>query len=232
MIVNYWNNPTFNDPAMSEHLITEVVFLWNFSAIPECFVGIAIIYILLAMSLITTNTLGLKIQVPLSNCISMILMTTCFIIRNEVLFNPTAGYCSLNIATDLFAFTTKITVCFFSSIYFIINANILKEQKLTAFEYLLILLFAILGLMLMCSSNDLLTAYLAIELSSLAFYILAAFKKTSTYSVESGLTYFITGAVSSAFFLLGSSFLYGITGSIDFNDFSLLGEELLRNLNI
>jgi NADH-quinone oxidoreductase subunit N len=45
-------------------------------------------------------------------------------------------------------------------------------------------LFAVLGLMLMCSSNDLLTAYLAIELSSLAFYILAAFKKTSSYSVE------------------------------------------------
>jgi NADH-quinone oxidoreductase subunit N len=52
----------------------------------------------------------------------------------------------------------------------------------------------------MCSSNDLLTAYLAIELSSLAFYLLAAFKKTSSYSVEGGIKYFITGAVSSAFF--------------------------------
>jgi len=76
-----------------------------------------------------------------------------------------------------------------------------------------------LGLMLMCSSNDLLTAYLAIELSSLAFYLLASFKKTSTYSIESGIKYFITGAVSSAFFLLGSSFIYGLTGSINFTDF-------------
>jgi NADH-quinone oxidoreductase subunit N len=71
----------------------------------------------------------------------------------------------------------------------------------------------------MCSSNDLLTAYLAIELSSLAFYLLASFKKTSSYSVEGGIKYFITGAVSSAFFLLGSSFIYGITGSINFTDF-------------
>jgi NADH-quinone oxidoreductase subunit N len=71
----------------------------------------------------------------------------------------------------------------------------------------------------MCSSNDLLTAYLAIELSSLAFYLLASFKKTSSYSVEGGIKYFITGAVSSAFFLLGTSLIYGITGSINFTDF-------------
>ena len=71
----------------------------------------------------------------------------------------------------------------------------------------------------MCSSNDLLTAYLSIELSSLAFYILASFRKISSYSVESGIKYFVTGAVSSAFFLLGSSFIYGLTGSINFSDF-------------
>jgi NADH:ubiquinone oxidoreductase subunit 2 (subunit N) len=90
---------------------------------------------------------------------------------------------------------------FFSSLFFII-ADSLKEQKLTSFEYLLITLFAVLGLLFMCCSNDLLTAYLAIELSSLAFYLLASFKKTSSYSVEGGIKYFITGAVSSAFFFI------------------------------
>jgi NADH-quinone oxidoreductase subunit N len=76
----------------------------------------------------------------------------------------------------------------------------------------------------MCSSNDLLITYLAIELSSLAFYILASFRKTSSYSIESGIKYFITGAISSAFFLLGSSFIYGVTGSINFLDFFELFE--------
>lgn len=76
----------------------------------------------------------------------------------------------------------------------------------------------------MCSSNDLLTAYLSIELSSLAFYILASFRKISSYSVESGIKYFVTGAVSSAFFLLGSSFIYGFTGSLNFSDFVCLFE--------
>jgi NADH-quinone oxidoreductase subunit N len=79
-------------------------------------------------------------------------------------------------------------------------------------------MFAVLGLMLLCSSNDLLTAYLAIELSSLSFYILASFKKSSNYSVEGGIIYFVTGAVSSAFFLFGSSYIYGATGTINFTD--------------
>jgi len=76
--------------------------------------------------------------------------------------------------------------------------------------------------MLMCSSNDFLTAYLVIELSSLSFYILTTFKKRSSYSIESGLTYFITGAVSSALFLLGTSFIYGVTGTIVLTDLFLL----------
>jgi len=76
----------------------------------------------------------------------------------------------------------------------------------------------------MCSCNDLITAFLAIELSSLSFYILASYKKTSSYSIEGGVKYFVTGAVSSAFFLLGSSFLYGLTGSVCFSDFIALFE--------
>jgi len=95
----------------------------------------------------------------------------------------------------------------------------LKDQKLNQFEYLLLILFAILGLFLLCSSNDLITAYLAIELQSLAFYVLAAFKKNSTFSIESGLKYFILGAFSSSLFLFGSSILYGISGTVNFEEF-------------
>lgn len=101
-------------------------------------------------------------------------------------------------------------------------SNYLKMQNLTSFEYLLIISFSILGLILMCGSNDFLIAYLSMELSSLAFYVIASFKKASNYSVESGVKYFITGALASAFFLLGSSFIYGLTGSICFSDYQLL----------
>jgi NADH:ubiquinone oxidoreductase subunit 2 (subunit N) len=147
---------------------------------------------------------------------------TCYLILNDDLIQ--LNFMSFNnfIINDFLAYATKFLICFFSAAYFLIISNSLKEQKLTSFEYLLITLFAVLGLMLMCSSNDLLTVYISMELSSLSLYIIASFKKDSSYSIESGLKYFITGALSSAFFLLGSSFIYVFSGSIYFNDFFFL----------
>lgn len=127
-----------------------------------------------------------------------------------------------SIINDQFAFFTRILICIFSTFYFLIIANCLKEQKIISFEYPLVILLAVLGLLLMCNSNDFLIAYLAIELATLAFYILASFQKTSNCSVDTAVKYFIIGAVSSAFFLLGSSFIYGFTGSINFSEFSVL----------
>jgi NADH-quinone oxidoreductase subunit N len=93
---------------------------------------------------------------------------------------------------------------------------------LNNFEYVLIILFGILGILLLCSSNDLITSYLAIELQGLAFYVLASFKKSSSFSIEAGLKYFIVGAFSSSLFLLGSSFLYGVSGTVNLEEFKTL----------
>lgn len=204
--------------------LPSIVLLQYFTVFPEYFVSISIIYVLIVIVLITYNVYGLMLQKALSECIALILAMTCYLILNDDLM--TLNFISFHnsIMNDYLGFIAKFLICFFSSIYFVLISNSLKEQKLTSFEYLLVILFAILGLMLMCSSNDLLTAYLSIELSSLAFYILASFRKTSSYSIESGIKYFITGAVSSAFFLLGSSFLYVFSGSIYFDDFLTLYE--------
>jgi NADH-quinone oxidoreductase subunit N len=127
-----------------------------------------------------------------------------------------------SIINDQLAFFTRILICIFSAFYFLVVASCLKEQKIISFEYPLIILFAVLGLLLMCNSNDFLITYLAIELATLAFYIVASFQKTSNCSSDTAVKYFIIGAVSSAFFLLGSSFIYGFTGSINFSEFSIL----------
>lgn len=191
-----------------------VVFLQSFTVLSEYFVAVSAIYLLIVIVLITYNVYGLIIQRALSESIALILLMTCYLIINDDLL--TLNLLSFNnaIVNDLLAFFTKFLVCFFSAIYFFLIADSLKEQKLTLFEYLIILLFAVLGLILLCSSNDLLTAYLAIELTSLSSYILASFKKTSSYSIDAGIKYFITGATSSAFFLLGSSLIYAFSGSI------------------
>ena len=72
---------------------------------------------------------------------------------------------------------------------------------------------------MLCCANDLVTSYLAIELQGLAFYVLASFKKTSNFSVESGVKYFVLGSLSTALFLLGITIIYGLSGSIVLSDF-------------
>lgn len=204
--------------------ISSIVFLQSFTVFPEYFVGISTLYVLIVMVIITYNVYGLLIQKALSECLALTMFMSCYLIFNDDLMTQNFVSFHYSIINDYLSYISKFTVCFFSSLYFLLISTSLKEQKLTSFEYLLIVLFAILGLMLMCSSNDFLTAYLSLELSSLAFYILASFKKTSSYSVESGLKYFITGAISSSFFLLGVSFIYVFSGSINFYDlFRLFG---------
>src|SRR3546814_10116751 len=63
------------------------------------------------------------------------------------------------------------------------------------------------------SSTDLISIYLCLEMQSLCFYVLAAFNRYSVFSTEAGLKYFVLGAFSSCLFLLGSSVLYGLTGT-------------------
>jgi NADH-quinone oxidoreductase subunit N len=199
--------------------MSNIVSLQSFTVFSEYFIALSIIYILIVVTLITYNSYGLILQKAISECIALILFMSCYLMLNDDLIALDFLSFNQSIINDYFSFFTKLIICFFSAIYFLFVADSLKEQKLTSFEYLIVILFAVLGLLIMCSSNDLLIAYLSIELSSLAFYVLASFRKVSSYSVESGLKYFITGAVSSAFFLFGSSIIYGTAGSINFNDF-------------
>lgn len=75
----------------------------------------------------------------------------------------------------------------------------------------LILIVAFSSLLLVSSINWL-SIYLAIELQTLTLFILAALKRDSSYSTEAGLKYFVLGAVSSGIFLFGCALLYGLTG--------------------
>ena len=127
-----------------------------------------------------------------------------------------------SIINDSLAIVSKFIIGFSSICYLLFITQYLKDQKLSNFEYCIILLTSIFGFFLLCCANDFITVYLAIELQGLAFYVLAAFKKSSNFSIESGVKYFVLGSLSTAFFLLGVTFVYGFSGSLfltDLNDF-------------
>jgi NADH-quinone oxidoreductase subunit N len=84
------------------------------------------------------------------------------------------------------------------------------------YEYLFILLIAILGGFIIISSSNFIPLYLGIELTSLCSYVLAAFNRDDVRSSEAGLKYFTLGSFSSCLMLFGISFMYGISGSLDF----------------
>lgn len=123
------------------------------------------------------------------------------------------------ICNDMLSITAKLIIGISSIFYLIFITQYLSDQKLSNFEYYIILLTSIFGFFLLCGANDLITAYLAIELQGLAFYVLASFKKSSNFSIESGVKYFVLGSLSTAIFLLGITFVYGLSGSVFLTDF-------------
>ncbi len=80
-------------------------------------------------------------------------------------------------------------------------------------EYFTVLLFGAIGMMLLISAEELLTIFVALELTSISLYILTAFHKGELRSQEAAVKYFMFGAISSAFLLFGLSYVYGVTGT-------------------
>lgn len=117
---------------------------------------------------------------------------------------------------DPIILSIKCILLFTTICCILVSFNYLKNEKVVLFEYNILILLSILGLLCFVSSNDLVSFYLALELQSLSFYILASFKKDSAFSTEAGLKYFILGALSSGFLLFGISLIYGSLGSTNF----------------
>ena len=95
------------------------------------------------------------------------------------------------------------------------NTKIINKmgEHLKIIEYPLILLFIITGAVLLMSTNDLVSIFLAIELQSYGLYILSTVYRNSELSTTGGLIYFLLGGLSSCFILLGTGLLYANSGS-------------------
>lgn len=101
----------------------------------------------------------------------------------------------------------------------------LQSEKLDKHEFTVLLLYAVLGMSIMASANNLLTVYIGVEMQALALYIMAAFNRDSLRSSEAGLKYFVLGALSSGLLLYGLSLVYGFSGSLDFDRIAAVVED-------
>jgi NADH-quinone oxidoreductase subunit N len=99
-------------------------------------------------------------------------------------------------------------------------------------EYVALILLATIGMMLLVGSVDLLMIFIALELTSLSLYILAAFNKQNVKSAEAALKYFLFGGMSAAFTLFGISLVYGLSGSTNLSEIGtkMVGDKTMDSL--
>jgi NADH-quinone oxidoreductase subunit N len=117
------------------------------------------------------------------------------------------------VASDGFASFVKIALATFALLTVWLGRAHVHGDDLDESEFYALVLFATAGMMLMAGAADLIMMFLALETFSIALYVLVAFRRRSLASQESSMKYFLLGAFSSAFFLLGIALVYGAVGS-------------------
>jgi len=95
----------------------------------------------------------------------------------------------------------------------VFGPDYLGPRNLPTAEFATVLVFALTGAMLIAASADLLILFIALELMVLPGYLLAAYHKSDAYSTEGAIKYFLLGSFSSAIFLFGLAFVWGLTGT-------------------
>lgn len=140
-------------------------------------------------------------------------------LNNHLLINDA----SIKIAKILFLIFCVLLLPFIYQGHFL--------QKLNFNEFYYIFMFALLSLFLIFSTSNLLMFYLLIELQALSFYVLAACNRSSVYSIEGGLKYFISGSFMSGIYLFGVSLIYGTLGTVSLSDLHLILFDNIKSYN-
>jgi NADH-quinone oxidoreductase subunit N len=114
---------------------------------------------------------------------------------------------------DDFSLVLKALFVLTGYIVVLLSTNYIEEGDYYQGEYYFLLVSSILGMVMMASSRDLVSIFVALEFLSIPAYMLAAWRKRDPKSNEAGVKYFLLGVFSSAVMLYGMSLFYGVTGT-------------------
>ena len=117
------------------------------------------------------------------------------------------------IRSDNFALFINIILCVVGILTMLFSDDVIEREQIPAGEYYALTLFAICGMMMMAAATDLLVIFIALEILSLAVYVLTGIRRQSATGAEAAFKYFLLGAFSSAFFLYGVAFAFALSGS-------------------
>ena len=114
---------------------------------------------------------------------------------------------------DDFSLALKMLFLAAGYVVVLLSTTYVDEGDYYQGEYYLLLLSSVLGMVMMASSRDLVSVFVALELLSIPAYLLAAWRKRDSHSNEAGVKYFLLGVFASALTLYGMSLLYGVAAS-------------------
>jgi len=126
--------------------------------------------------------------------------------------NAGAGFYGL-IQSDAFSFFFHILVGTVAFLVVLAAGPYLDRERLPVAEFYALLLFATAGMGVLASAQELLTAFIGLEMSSISSYILAGYRRDALKASESAMKYFLLGSFATAFFLYGIALVYGATGT-------------------
>ena len=117
------------------------------------------------------------------------------------------------IVADNFGLFVTFILIVVGALTIMFSSQVVYRDGIPAGEYYALVLFSIVGMIMMATAADLLVIFIALEILSLAVYVLTGVRRDSALGTEAAFKYFLLGAFSSAFFLYGIAFTYGVTGS-------------------
>src|ERR1700728_2093383 len=117
------------------------------------------------------------------------------------------------IRADAFSIFVHVVVIGAAALAILGSFAYLDEENIQRGEYYAQVLFATAGMGILAGANELVTAFIGLEMSSISTYILAGFRRRAVKSNEAALKYFILGSFATAFFLYGIAMVYGSTGT-------------------
>ena len=121
---------------------------------------------------------------------------------------------------DSYSLFFKVIVFSGSLVIIYISYNYLKDLNILTPEFFFLILLSLVGVLILISSRNIISMFLGLELQSICLYILAAYTRYDIKSSESGVKYFVMGALSSGILLYGLSIIFGFTNSTDFYEIS------------
>ncbi len=128
------------------------------------------------------------------------------------------------IAVDGFRWAADMVFLIGAAAAILIGIESNPRDRILSAESHVLILFATAGMMIMASARDLMIVFLAVEIMSIAVYVLVGLNRSSVRSAEGALKYFLLGAFSTGFLLYGIALVYGATGT---TSIPLIGERII-----